>query len=65
VLASIFALAWSAQGDGYAYFNGVIDNVAFFGSALSDEEVASLCAATNGGVPCHYAGSDLAFFESC
>jgi hypothetical protein len=43
----------SAQGGGYAYFNGVIDNVAFFGSALSDEEIASLCTATNGGVPCH------------
>jgi hypothetical protein len=43
----------SAQGGGYAYFNGVIDNVQFFESALSSKHINALCKATNGGVPCH------------
>jgi len=43
----------SAEGGGYAYFNGVIDNVTFFGSALSTKHINALCKATNGGVPCH------------
>ena len=43
----------SAQGGGYAYFNGVIDNVAFYGKALSSQHINALCTATNGGVPCH------------
>ncbi|HXW93968.1 MAG TPA: LamG domain-containing protein [Terriglobales bacterium] len=43
----------SAQGGGYAYFNGVIDNVAFYGRALSGKHIDALCTATNGGVPCH------------
>ncbi len=43
----------SAEGGGYAYFNGVIDNVAFFGRALSGKNINAICRATNGGVPCH------------
>jgi hypothetical protein len=43
----------SAEGGGYAYFNGVIDNVQFFERALSGKHINALCKATNGGVPCH------------
>ncbi len=43
----------SAEGGGYAYFNGVIDNVAFYRRALSGKHINALCTATNGGVPCH------------
>jgi hypothetical protein len=43
----------SAQGGGYAYFNGVIDKVAFYGKVLSSKRINALCTATNGGVPCH------------
>jgi hypothetical protein len=43
----------STEGGGYAYFNGVIDNVQFFESALSAKYINALCTATNGGVPCH------------
>jgi hypothetical protein len=43
----------SAEGGGYAYFNGVIDNVAFYRKALSGKHINALCTATNGGVPCH------------
>ena len=43
----------SAQGGGYAYFNGVIDSVAFYGNALGSKLINDLCTAKNGGVPCH------------
>jgi hypothetical protein len=43
----------SAQGGGYAYINGVVDDAAFYGRALSAKEIDALCTATNGGVPCH------------
>jgi hypothetical protein len=43
----------SAEGGGYAYLNGVIDNAAFYGRALNGTDIDALCTATNGGVPCH------------
>ena len=43
----------SAEGGGYAYFNGVINHVAFYEKALSGKHINALCTATNGGVPCH------------
>jgi hypothetical protein len=43
----------SAQGGGYAYFNGVIDNVSFYQRALNARHIEALCTATNGDVPCH------------
>ncbi len=43
----------SAQGGGYAYFNGVIDQVTFFPKALNGDVIELLCSATNGDIPCH------------
>jgi hypothetical protein len=43
----------SAEGDGYAYFNGVIDEVTFHPRALDGKEIEALCAEKNGGVACH------------
>lgn len=43
----------SAQGGGYAYFNGVIDQVTFFPKALNGGAIEILCSATNGDIPCH------------
>ena len=43
----------SAEGGGYAYFNGVIDEVTFHQRALDGREIKVLCAEKNGDVPCH------------
>ncbi|MGA8313351.1 MAG: LamG domain-containing protein [Terriglobales bacterium] len=43
----------SAQGGGYAYFNGVIDEVTFQKGALDGRAIEALCAEKNGNVPCH------------
>ena len=43
----------SAQGGGYAYFNGVINQVTFFPKALNGGAIEILCSATNGDIPCH------------
>jgi len=43
----------SADGGGYAYFNGLIDQVTFLEGALDGKAIEALCAETNGGVPCH------------
>ena len=43
----------SAQGGGYAYFDGVIDEVTFHKRALNSRAIEALCAEKNAGVPCH------------
>ena len=43
----------SAEGGGYAYFNGVIDEVTFHPKALDVRDIKALCAEKNGDVPCH------------
>jgi hypothetical protein len=43
----------SAEGGGYAYFNGVIDEVTFHQRALDGRDIKALCAEKNGDVPCH------------
>lgn len=43
----------SAEGGGYAYFNGVIDEVTFHQRALDGRDIEALCAVKNGDVPCH------------
>lgn len=43
----------SAEGGGYAYFNGVIDEVTFHQGALDSRTIEALCAEKNGEVPCH------------
>ena len=43
----------SAEGGGYAYFNGVIDEVTFHQRALDGRDIKALCAEKNGDVHCH------------
>jgi hypothetical protein len=43
----------SAQGGGYAYFDGVIDEVTIYKSALHGRVIEAFCAEKNGGIACH------------
>jgi Concanavalin A-like lectin/glucanases superfamily len=43
----------SAQGGGYAFFDGLIDEVTFHPKALDGKDIEALCAEKNGDVPCH------------
>jgi hypothetical protein len=43
----------SGEGGGYAYFNGLIDEVTFHPKALDGKAIEALCAEKNGDVPCH------------
>jgi hypothetical protein len=44
----------SAEGGGYAYFDGLIDEVTFHQRALDGRAIEALCAEKNGDVPCHH-----------
>ena len=50
----------SAEGGGYAYFNGVIDEVTFHQRALNGRAIKALCAEKNGEVPCHSENTEYA-----